>query len=312
MPQCRTALLVDRGLVEVAGSDATDFLQGLVTNDVDHEQEGEALFAGLLTPQGKILCDFFVIRREAKVYWLECARAQAGDLVKRLTMYKLRAKITVADRTDEFAIAASWGAEGASGVSAIPALAASVVSYADPRFAPLGWRHILPATDAASFSENAGAAAADEAAYHAHRIGLFVPQGGVDYIYGESFPHESGYDSLNGVDFEKGCYVGQEVVSRMHHRGTAKTRIAGVELVAPLAAHAEADVDTDASALEIRAADLPVGVLCSRDGTHAIATVRVDRAEEALQQGIPLQTGDVALTLRQPAWAQYRVPVSAE
>jgi folate-binding protein YgfZ len=306
MPQCRIALLVDRGFVEVSGPDATDFLQGLVTNDVDHELEGETLFAGLLTPQGKILCDFFVIRRETDIYWLECAGAQVGELVKRLTMYKLRAKIAVTDRSTEFATAVSWGEEGAHQPSAIPALSASVVSYTDPRYASLGGRHILRAADVETFMESVGDAVADEAAYHANRIKLFVPLGGVDYIYGEAFPHEAGYDGLNGVDFEKGCYVGQEVVSRMHHHGTAKTRIAGVELAAPL----EVDADADAIALEIRAADLPVGVLGSHDGVHGIATIRLDRAEEAMQQGVPLQVGDIAVTLRQPPWAQYRVPTS--
>jgi folate-binding protein YgfZ len=189
-------------------------------------------------------------------------------------------------------------------------LAASVVSYNDPRFAPLGSRHIFVTADVAAILKKSGdaVAVADEAAYHAHRIKLFVPQGGVDYIYGEAFPHEAGYDGLNGVDFEKGCYVGQEVVSRMHHHGTAKTRIAGVELAAPLVV----DADADATALEIRAADLPVGVLGSRDDVHGIATIRLDRAEEALQQGVPLQVGEIAVTLRQPPWAQYRVPVSAE
>ena len=308
MPQCRIALLVDRGLVEISGPDATDFLQGLVTNDVDHELEGEVLFAGLLAPQGKILCDFFVIRCETDVYWLECGAAQAGNLVKRLSMYKLRAKIAATDRSAEFATAVSWGVEGAHEPSEIPALATSAVSYTDPRYAPLGSRHIFARADVATFLESVGDAAADETAYHAHRIKLFVPQGGIDYIYGEALPHEAGYDDLCGVDFEKGCYVGQEVVSRMHHRGTAKTRIAGVELAVPLAVGA----DADATALEIRAADLPVGVLGSRDGVHGIATIRLDRAEEALQQGVPLQMGDIAVTLRQPPWARYRVPVSAE
>ncbi len=306
MPQCRIALLKERGLVEVSGPDATDFLQGLVTNDVDHEQEGETLFAGLLTPQGKILCEFFVIRRETDVYWLECDGGQTGDLVKRLSMYKLRAKIAVTDRSAEFASFVSWGEEGAHEPSEVPALAASVVSYTDPRYAPLGERHIFAQADVAAFLESVGDTAADEAAYHAHRIKLFVPQGGVDYIYGEAFPHEAGYDSLNGVDFEKGCYVGQEVVSRMHHRGTAKTRIAGVVLAAPL----EMDADADATALEIRAADLPVGALGARDGVYGIATIRLDRAEEALQQGVPLQVGGIAVTLRQPPWAQYRVPTA--
>lgn len=302
MTQYRMTLLPDRGVVEVAGPDATEFLQGLTTNDVDRDGdgEGEAIFAGLLTPQGKILFEFFIVHRGPESYWLECPGSQAADVVRRLSMYKLRAKITVADRSAEFAVAAGWG-EGAA-----PAAPGMLATYADPRYAPLGARFILPADGAAAWASASGAEVVGEAAYHAHRVALAVPQGGLDYAFGEAFPHEAGYDDLHGVDFEKGCYVGQEVVARMHHRGTAKTRIAGVELAHPL----DASTDAGTGTLEIRAADLPVGVLGSVDGTHGLAMIRLDRAAEAMQQGLPLQAGEVTLTLRQPPWAQYSVPTA--
>jgi folate-binding protein YgfZ len=138
---------------------------------------------------------------------------------------------------------------------------------------------------------------ASAAEYHSHRIALAVPQGGLDYAYGEAFPHEACFDELHGVDFDKGCYVGQEVVSRMHHRGTAKTRIAAIEASAPL--------DTGA---EIRAGEFPVGTLGSMDGTHGIALLRLDRLEEAARHGIPLRVGETILTARTPVWASYTVP----
>ena len=171
-----------------------------------------------------------------------------------------------------------------------------VAAYVDPRYAPLGERYII----AASAPEPAGPESG--AAYHRHRIALAVPQGGLDYAYGEAFPHEACYDELHGVDFDKGCYVGQEVVSRMHHRGTAKTRIAAIEASAPL----------DVRGAEIRAGEFPVGTLGSTDGTRGIAMLRLDRLEEAARHHIPLHVGDIKLIARTPDWAtSYTVPPGA-
>jgi folate-binding protein YgfZ len=296
MTDCRVALLPDRGVVEIEGPDATEFLQDLVTNDVELERMGEAAFAALLNPQGRILFDFFAIRRGAQSYWLDCARSRAADLAKRLSLYKLRAKITVTDRSAEFAVAARWGD--------CPALAegAALACYADPRYAPLGSRLIAGAKEAKGLAARLGALEASEADYAAHRVALAIPQGGLDYVYGEALPHEAAFDELHGVDFEKGCYVGQEVVSRMHHLGTAKTRIAAVEF---------AEVpggDALAPGCDILAGDLPVGRLGSVAGTKGIAVIRLDRAAEALGQGISLRAGGVVLTARQPPWAKYSVP----
>lgn len=292
MNQCRMTLLPDRGIVEVAGADAMDFLQGLITNDVDLECEGEATFAGLLTPQGKILFDFFVVARPAATYWLDCQAAQADALAKRLAMYKLRAKLTVANRMGELGVAAVWGDGPLGDKSAL------LACYSDPRLAALGARVIFPAADAAGLAAQLGADVVSADTYRTHRIALMVPEGGTDYAYGEAFPHEAAYDELNGVDFEKGCYVGQEVVSRMHHRGTAKTRIVGLGAAAPIA-----------SGTEIVAGELPVGTVGSMDGLAGLAIVRLDRAEEALSQGISLMAGGVSVTLRQPSWAKYKVPI---
>jgi folate-binding protein YgfZ len=290
MSYSQLILLPDRSLIGLRGPDAAGFLQGLVTNDVEGAEPGEAIFAGLLTPQGKILFDFLIYVRDAETYWIDCAAEQVGDLAKRLSMYRLRAKVEIADLSGELAVGAAWGDAPRGEVEAF------VAAYADPRFAPLGERLILRRS--AGEPAGAGIPAAVPAAYHSHRIALAVPQGGLDYAYGEAFPHEACYDDLNGVDFKKGCYVGQEVVSRMHHRGIAKTRTAAVEASAPLAERGA----------EIRAGDIPVGTLGSMDGRKGIAMVRLDRAEEALRSGVPLRVGDVALTLRRPPWASYDVP----
>ena len=290
MSYSHMTLLPDRALIGLNGPDAAGFLQGLITNDVESAEPGEAVFAGLLTPQGKILFDFLIYVQGAETYWIDCDKERSSDLAKRLGMYRLRSKVAIADLSGDLAVGAAWG-DGPGGGGA-----AFLAAFPDPRFAPLGQRIIV----ARNAGGEAGAAAAPsvvESAYHSHRIALAVPQGGLDYAYGEAFPHEACYDDLHGVDFKKGCYIGQEVVSRMHHRGIAKTRIAAVEASAPL---------TERGA-EIRAGDVPVGTLGSMDGARGIALVRLDRAEEAARGGVALRVGEVALTLRQPPWASYQV-----
>lgn len=293
MTQCQMTLLNDRCIVEVAGPDAMDFLQGLITNDVDLECEGEATFAGLLTPQGKVLSDFFVVAMPAAAYWLDCSASRCDDLIKRLTMYKLRAKLTVTNRSKDLSVAVVWGDDVLADKTGLLAY------YSDPRYMPLGSRLIFPTSEADTLPTRLGVQLVDNTAYVAHRIALMVPEGGVDYVYGESFAHEAAYDELNGVDFEKGCYVGQEVVARMHHRGTAKTRIVGFEAVGSVR-----------SGAEIIAGELPVGTIGSTDGPRGIAMVRLDRAEEAMQSGIGLTADGVAVALRQPPWAKYKVTVA--
>jgi folate-binding protein YgfZ len=262
----------------------------LITNDVESAVPGEAVFAGLLTPQGKILFDFLIYVRDAETYWIDCPKNLAEDLAKRLGVYRLRSKVAISDLSAELAVGAAWGDAPLDGDTAL------LATFPDPRFAPLGTR-IVVAPNRGGEVGSAAAPSVVESAYHSHRIALAVPQGGLDYAYGEAFPHEACYDDLRGVDFKKGCYVGQEVVSRMHHRGIAKTRIAAVDSSAPL---------TERGA-EIRAGDVPVGTLGSMDGTKGIAMVRLDRAEEAARAGVSLRVGEVELTLRRPPWASYSV-----
>src|SRR5271167_3143446 len=215
----KAAWLEDRGVVSVAGADSAGFLQGLLTNDVERLAPGEAGYAALLTPQGKILFDMIVVRTpdaDGAAYLLDCGAAQAADLAKRLGFYKLRAKVAIADESATHAVAAFWGGE--------PGAIEGGVLYADPRDPRLAWRAILPRPiTAAVGSEHAGE-------YEGLRIGVVAPKGGVDFAYGDAFPHDANLDLLRGVDFDKGCYVGQEVVSRMKHRGTGRKRIVRVKL----------------------------------------------------------------------------------
>ena len=288
MSDCRVTRLTDRGVVRIAGADAATFLQGLITNDVERVAAGTAIHAGLLTPQGKILFDFHVTDGGDGAFLLECAADMVGDLVKRLTFYKLRADVEIVDVSESHSVWAAWDGP--------PEPGDGIIRYPDPRLEALGIRLIAPAGDAPPL---AGCKAVPEAAYHAHRIALAVPEGGRDYVFGDTFPHEADFDQLGGVDFAKGCYVGQEVVSRMSHRGTARKRVVPVEGAGALAAPGS----------DITAGGAPIGTLGSVAERSGLALLRLDRAEKALGDGKTLEAGGVALELRQPAWADFRVPV---
>ncbi|MGC1179863.1 MAG: YgfZ/GcvT domain-containing protein [Methyloceanibacter sp.] len=285
MSQCSVALLADRGAVRVSGAGARDFLQGLITNDIEKAQGEAAIHAGLLTPQGKILFDFFVLPI-AGGFLLDAPKAKAAELVQRLAFYRLRAQVEIAQEPS-LIVAAAWDAP--------PRLPKGVIAYTDPRLPALGVRILLPAK--ASLAE-LGCALAIEADYHSRRISLGVPEGGRDYAYGDTFPHEALFDQFAGVDFKKGCFVGQEVVSRMEHRGTARKRIVGIEGEGPL----------PASGSEITAGGNAIGTLGSVCGASGLALLRLDRAEEALAAGLPLRVGEVAVALRKPAWAHFPIP----
>ena len=275
----KAAMLEDRGVVSVTGADAAGFLQGLLTNDVERLEPGQACYAALLTPQGKILFDMIVVRAPdagGAAFLLDCTAAQAAELARRLGFYKLRAKVAVADVSATRAVAAFWGGE--------PAAVEGGVLYADPRDPRLAWRAILPRPIAAAVgSEHAGE-------YEGLRIGVVAPKGGVDFAYGDAFPHDANLDLLRGVDFDKGCYVGQEVVSRMQHRGTARTRTVRIILDGPAPEPGAA----------ILAGDKSVGTMGSAAGQSGLALIRIDRVADALDAAIPLTSGGLAIRLAEP------------
>jgi folate-binding protein YgfZ len=288
MGHCQAALLTDRAVLRVTGADARKFLQGMLTNDVDKLADGQAMYAGLLAPQGKILFDLFVIASRGD-FLIDVAKDRLTELIKRLGFYRLRSEVEMREDPD-LTVAAAWGDR--------PRLPQGATGYVDPRLAALGWRVLLP--DGTNASE-LGCASTREADYHVMRIELGVPEGGRDYSYGDTFPHEALFDQLNGVDFKKGCYVGQELVSRMEHRGLARKRIVPIEGEAKL----------PPSGTEITAGDVPIGTLGSSSGASGLALVRLDRAEEALAKGGSLKAGGVKITLRQPEFARFSVPVTA-
>ena len=283
----KAALLPDRGVVKVAGLDARKLLNGLVTADMVKVTPARPCFAALLTPQGKIIVDFIVVGDDES-FFLDCPRALATTLVERLKFYKLRAKVVIEDVSETVVVMAIWDG-GAPAHWGVP--------YPDPRLPELGLRCISPpppADAAAAF----GAQLVDAAAYEAHRIALGVPAGGLDFAYGDAFPHEADMDQLNGVDFQKGCFVGQEVVSRMEHRGSARTRVVPV-IFAGAAPSAGIAVTADGK---------PVGTMGAAAAGRALAMLRLDRVAEALAAGASLRADGTELRLIKPAWARFAFP----
>ena len=289
--------LEDRGVVSVTGPDAVKFLQGLLTNDIEplHTEpdalafDAAAAHAALLSPQGKILFEFFCVRT-LDGYVLEVAREKAAELAKRLVMYKLRAAVEIKDASEAYMLLALWGQNACSSGPTV-----GTIAFKDPRHAGLGHRIMAEArfaTDIAS-ATNGTKISADH--YHAHRIALGVPEGGKDFAFGDTFPHEACMDQLNGISFTKGCYVGQEIVARMEHRGTARKRVVPVIGTSAL----------PASGTEIKAGDVAIGTLGSIAGNRGLAMIRLDRAAEFKDKGVALTAGEVAVSIEKPTWAKF-------
>ena len=292
----KAALLPDRGVLKIVGDGARNFLHGLVTADVLELAPGTARFCALLTPQGKIIADFIVTEAPAKNdggFFLDVPRAVSGTLVSKLNLYKLRAKVLVEDLSEVLGVLAVWDGGG------IPKQG---LAYADPRLATLGARAILPPHLAKAAAVELGAEFVDAGRYEAHRIALGVPQGGVDFSYGDAFPHESDMDQLGGVYFKKGCYIGQEVVSRMEHRGTARTRAVPVRY----------DGAAPQAGAPVTAGVRQIGTMGSAADGRAVALLRLDRVSDAMSRGEQLSADGVAIHLIKPEWARFAFPGEAE
>ncbi len=292
----KSSLLPDRGVVKVVGDGARNFLHGLVTADVLKLEPGAARFCALLTPQGKIIVDFILAEAPAADgggFFLDVPRALAVALVDKLNLYKLRAKLIVEDLSEVLGVMAVWDGAGETEYG---------LCYPDPRLAALGMRIMLPPHLAGAAAGELGATIVAASEYETHRIALGVPRGGLDFSYGDSFPHETDMDQLGGVDFAKGCYVGQEVVSRIEHRGIARARIVPVR-------YADAAPEAGTAVL---AGERQVGVMGSAAAGHGLALLRLDRVAEAFSEAKALSAGGIALTLAKPEWARFAFPQAAK
>lgn len=280
----------DRGVVAVTGEDAASFLHGVVTNTVKTLVPGEARLGALLTPQGKVQFDFLATPIEDG-FLIEIGRAEAPAFAKRLGFYKLRAKVAIVDRSDDFAVFVAWGG--------IAPEIDGAIGYVDPRLAALGSRLLVPIERAGAVVTNATAAD-----WQALRIEEGVPESGLDFTLGEVFPHDVDMDDLGGVDFKKGCFVGQEVVSRMKHRGTARKRVVIARALEPRPAWPDLGS-------EITCNEKTIGTIGSSHGSTALALVRTDRAKQAMDSGDAIEVGGMTIALELPTFASFDWPSEA-
>jgi hypothetical protein len=299
MSSLRYAILEDRGALALEGADARAFLQGLVSNDVTKAGPSRAIHAALLTPQGKYLHDFF-IAEFAGTLLLDCEKARLADLKRRLGIYKLRAQVTLTDRSDAFAVAALFG-EGALAALALPQEAGAArafgdgVAFADPRLASAGARAIAPREELRAAARAAGFAETDTGDYDRTRIGLGLPDGSRDLEIEKGILLENGFDDLNGIDWNKGCYMGQELTARTKYRGLVRKRLMPVAIQGPAPAFGTPVLLGDQDAGEMRS---------SHDGI-GLALLRLEKVEEARAAGTPLSAGEAKLAPQKPAWAKF-------
>jgi tRNA-modifying protein YgfZ len=290
----KAALLSDRGVVKVAGDEARVFLHGLLSANILTLTPGAARFCALLSPQGKIFADFIIVEAPAQAgggFLLDVPVDLANTLVGKLNLYKLRSRVIVEDLSEMLGVLAAWDGAGTTAIG---------LAYADPRLAALGLRVMLPQHRAADATADLGAVTVEAGEYEAHRIALGIPRGGVDFKYGDAFPHDTDMDQLGGVDFAKGCYVGQEVVSRMEHRGIARTRVLPIRYHGPTPQPGE----------PIMSGQRQIGTMGSASGGHGLALLRIDRMSDALSKSEPLLAAGVAIEPLKPDWAHFAVPDS--
>ena len=285
----------------MGGGDRLGFIQGLISNDIDKVGPGRVIYAALLSPQGKVLHDFFVLPEPGGArLLLECERERIGDLERRMNVYRLRAEVTFDDVSQAFDVVAliGEGAHEAAGLApeagAASALGGGLV-YVDPRLAAAGARAVAPAGSAAAEFEGLGFAAADAAAYDVWRLALGLPDGSRDILVEKSFPLECGFDELNAIDYEKGCYVGQELTARTHHRGNIRKRLMPVRI----------EGRPPGSGAPVMLGEKTAGEMRSAREGRGIALLRLERVEQAAREGLSFTAGGTRITAEKPEWAAF-------
>lgn len=298
MAERSCVLLGDRGVLEIAGEDRLSFLQGLVSNDVAKAAAGRPIYAALLSAQGKYLHDFF-IAAVGDSFLLDAEAGRLADLKRRLGLYKLRAKVTLADASDRYVAAAAFGKDALAALGLAPQSGADAhfaggIAYADPRLAELGARLLLPRQAGLAPLEAAGFRSADLAVYDLLRLSLGVPDGSRDLVVEKAILLESGFDELNGVDWQKGCYIGQELTARTKYRALIKKRLLPVSVDGPLPAPGTPVMLGDAEVGEMRSSSDGIGIALLR--LEALGEVSADK---------PLTAGASRLTPHKPGWATF-------
>ena len=299
MSETSYVILEGRGVLEIKGPDTRAFLQGLVSNDIDKVSEERAVYAAFLTPQGRFLHDFFIVQIGDALF-LDCEAARLDDLKRRLTMFKLRSKIEITDASGAFVVAAVVGAGAASGFG-FPAKAGQAkpwqggAVFVDPRLAAAGLRALLPRDRAATLLENAGFARGSFADYERLRLSLGLPDGSRDMPVEKAILLENGIDELNGIDWNKGCYLGQELTARTKHRGLVRKRLLPVSIEGP----------APASGTAVLADGKEAGTMRSSADGVGLAMLYLEFLEPADGSGRTFTAGAARLTPKKPDWAVF-------
>ncbi|BDW90043.1 YgfZ/GcvT domain-containing protein [Thalassospira tepidiphila] len=292
------ALLPDRAVIRVSGPDRVSFLQGLVSNNIETISAEKSGYGALLTPQGKFLFDFFVYHQDEDSLLIECERGENGEraaeLFKKLRMYKLRAKAELTDVTDSYDVIAVFGKDALSALSldvtpGATAHMADGIKAVDPRLAEMGARVLLP-KNALTEMAAIGAEESDIETYHEMRVSLGIPNGSEELEVEKSILLENGFEELGGVDFKKGCYMGQELTARTKYRGLVRKRLLPIKIDGP-----SPDAGTP-----IMNGDKEAGIIRSVHGDHGLAMIRLERVEGDAE----LRAGEAKITVSVPDWVQ--------
>ena len=282
--------LVERGVIAISGEPARNFLQGLITNDIQRVSPTCAIYAALLTPQGKFLHDFFIIAYKDRLL-LDCKRDRIPDLIKRLIIYRLRSKVKIADESDIWDVSVTLTGDEAGELQAAGTArkCGGGVSYIDPRHAGMGERTVRLIDKDNTIPTHTVQLENNRTTYDTLRISLGIPDTGKELIADKSMPLESGFDELHGINFEKGCYVGQEVTARMKHRHLVKKRLFPITV----------KDDVTAGAV-VKCADVDAGEIRSVLNGRGIALLRLDLVEKG-----NLTVNGVPVRPEKPDWAAF-------
>lgn len=287
----RATLLPERALLAVSGADAPGFLHSLLTANIETLAPGQAKAAALLTPQGKIIAEMIIANASDSepLFLIDLRAGFAEDLAARLERYRLRAKVEIARLGREIGVMALLDAPATTGEA--------FYSFADPRHHALGQRLYGPVE--ALRAACSGLGTASPADYHRLRLERGIPEAGSDYLPLDTFAHEALLDQFGGIDFKKGCYIGQEIVSRMEHRGTARARALPLRFLNGFGV---------LGGVEILAGSRPLGRTGEAVGDRAIGIIRLDRLAEAYASGEPIVAGGVELAISTPDFVRFAVP----
>ncbi|WP_207477609.1 CAF17-like 4Fe-4S cluster assembly/insertion protein YgfZ [Arenibaculum pallidiluteum] len=291
------AMLEGRGVLAVGGAERVEFLQGLVTNDMRRAGPDRAVWSALLTPQGKYLHDFLVVGL-GETLLLDCEAERRDDLMRRLKIYRLRAKVTIEDVTATLTVAAAFG-QGAAEALGLPAEEPGAarpldagIAFVDPRLPALGARAILPREEATTALAAAGLPALPADRWQELRLRLGVPEGSGDMEVEKAILLENGFDALDGVAWDKGCYVGQELTARTRYRGLVKKRLVPVRVEGPM----------PPPGTPVTLGGRDAGQLRAGLGDRALALLRIEELDRLAEEGGELTAGEARLHPERAAW----------